>query len=183
MGNKKLDDYPRTHRALDVTDRNFLPTIKKLFAHAARTQGKSYFEALHNSVDTTNASSKLILVIFYCNDRPLTSKMFTRHENMPTDYNDARLLLKKSSQMLALFRGTNVISEVEQVMADFPKLCVHEPTIDMFVDPRTLITTTKVSSRIISSSSSHAQPGVRLRTGAVMNASRAWASFSSIPLP
>lgn len=38
--------------------------------------------------------------------------------------------------MLALFHGADVVTEVEQVMAEFPKLCVHEPTNDMFVDPQ-----------------------------------------------
>jgi hypothetical protein len=124
----ELDAYQPTHRIVNVSDPAWDPTLAKLYPQT--TSNKDYLKGLFNSVQ--DYGHALYLAIFRHNEHPCTSNLFTHRTNVPAIYEDLQKVMKEHPIICVLMRGTDVDTDIEDIVRSFQELAVYDPMTAIF---------------------------------------------------
>lgn len=125
------DAYDPTHRITDVSDREWEPTLRKLYPQT--NADKDYFNKLYGGID--RSGNKLFLVRFYHNESTCTSNVLTHRQGMPGAYDDLRIVIKNTPVIYMLIRGHKIDDDIENVVEQFKSLSLYNPMSVIYTDP------------------------------------------------
>lgn len=123
-----LDVYKPSHKVLDVSDRTWESTLRKLFPQTS-TQ-KDYFKDLYGS----RSENKLFLICFRHNELPCTSNVLTHRTQMPELCDDLRIVMENSPYIFMLIRGNRIDSKVESIVEAWKELTEYDPMSVIYKD-------------------------------------------------
>lgn len=125
-----LDVYKPSHKVLDVSDRLWESTLRKLFPQTVGQ--KDYFKYMYGSL---RSGAKLFLICFRHNELPCTSNLLTHRTQMPELYDDLRIVVQNSPYIFMLIRGSGVDSQVESIVEAWKELTEYDPMSAIYSDP------------------------------------------------
>jgi hypothetical protein len=123
-----LDVYKPSHKVLDVSDRTWESTLRKMFPQTS-TQ-KNYFKYLYGS----RSGNKLFLICFRHNELLCTSNVLTHRTQMPELCDDLRIVMENSPYIFMLIRGSGVDSQVESIVEAWKELTEYDPMSIIYKD-------------------------------------------------
>jgi hypothetical protein len=124
-----LDVYRPSHKVLDVSDRTWESTLRKLFPQTS-TQ-KNYFKDLYGSL---RSGAQLFLICFRHNELPCTSNVLTHRKHMPEVCDDLRIVMQNSPYIFMLICGSGVDSQVESIVEAWKELTEYDPMSVIYKD-------------------------------------------------
>jgi hypothetical protein len=124
-----LDVYRPSHKVLDVSNRTWESTLRKLFPQTS-TQ-KNYFKDLYGSL---RFGVQLFLICFRHNELPCTSNVLTHRKHMPEVCDDLRIVMQNSPYIFMLIRGSGVDSQVESIVEAWKELTEYDPMSVIYKD-------------------------------------------------
>ncbi|EOA91707.1 uncharacterized protein SETTUDRAFT_86612 [Exserohilum turcica Et28A] len=124
------DFYVPSHQIIDVSDKSFIPDLQKLFPHLAR-KDEQYWGKCYKSL---GYDMKLTLLKFYQNELPMTSNLFSPRENVPTSYQNLRIVMRHAPMIFALVRNIDIERVTKSMMNRFGELAKYDPLSELFVD-------------------------------------------------
>jgi hypothetical protein len=124
-----LDVYKPSHKVLDVSDRLWESTLRKLFPQTVGQ--KNYFKYMYGSL---RSGAKLFLICFRHNELPCTSNFLTHRTRMPELCDDLRIVMQNSPCIFILIRSSGVDSEVESIVEAWKELTEYDPMLVIYKD-------------------------------------------------